>query len=419
MSTDANALRTEPPATGWLSYENRSMAVLCLTFGFVFFDRNALNFLAPYIVKDLALSNTQIGLLVSGLSLAWAASGYVTGRICDAIGRHRLILILAVIGFSLCSFLSALAASFVMLLCARILMGFAEGPVLPISQVIMSHASSPHRRGFNMGAMQQFGANVLGTFIAPVALVALAVHYGWRSAFFVAGVPGLICALLIWKYIRDPAKDHADSAREAPLRLGEMLAHRNIPLCMIISGLMIAMAVLAWVFYPLYFTQVLKISPSKMSVLMSVLGLSAVVSSLIVPGLSDRFGRKPVMLVTMLLALLMPLGVVYVTQSDLALGAMLFAGFVASSLAPLAMATIPAETIGGLRVTAVVGLVNGSGEIIGGVLSPAAGGWLADRYGLIAPIALQAACIVATILLIALLRETAPRHSSPVRELSR
>jgi predicted MFS family arabinose efflux permease len=303
-----------------------------------------------------------------------------------------------------------------MLLAARLLMGLAEGPVLPISQVLMAQASSPHRRGFNMGAMQQFGANVLGTFIAPVALVALAINFGWRSAFFIAGVPGLICALLIWRTIRDPVRDHAAEQAEGVLSLRQMLGYRNIPLCMVISGLMIAMAVLAWVFYPLYFTQVRNISPEKMSVLMSLLGLSAVVSSLVVPGLSDRYGRKPVMIVTMILALLMPLSMIYVQQSDWALGAMLFVGFMASSLAPLAMATIPAETIGGVRVTAVVGLVNGSGEILGGMLSPAAGGFLADRFGLIAPIMLQAACIVAAIVLIFMLNETAPgRNSTLVR----
>jgi predicted MFS family arabinose efflux permease len=267
-----------------------------------------------------------------------------------------------------------------------------------------------------MGAMQQFGANVLGTFIAPVALVALAINFGWRSAFFIAGVPGLICALLIWRTIRDPVRDHAAEQAEGVLSLRQMLGYRNIPLCMVISGLMIAMAVLAWVFYPLYFIQVRDISPEKMSILMSLLGLSAVVSSLVVPGLSDRYGRKPVMIVTMILALLMPLSMIYVQQSDWALGAMLFVGFMASSLAPLAMATIPAETIGGVRVTAVVGLVNGSGEILGGMLSPAAGGFLADRFGLIAPIMLQAACIVAAIVLIFMLNETAPgRNSTLVR----
>ena len=49
------------------TYENRLVLVLSLTFGVVFLDRQALNFLAPFIIDDLGLTNTEIGMLVSGL----------------------------------------------------------------------------------------------------------------------------------------------------------------------------------------------------------------------------------------------------------------------------------------------------------------------------------------------------------------
>ena len=48
---------------GLFSYENRIVALMALTFGCLFFDRLALNFLMPYVAKDLQLNNTQIGLL--------------------------------------------------------------------------------------------------------------------------------------------------------------------------------------------------------------------------------------------------------------------------------------------------------------------------------------------------------------------
>ena len=59
-----------------LSYENGLLLLLGVSFGIVFFDRNALNYLMPYILDDLDLSNTQIGLLGSGLALSWALSAY-------------------------------------------------------------------------------------------------------------------------------------------------------------------------------------------------------------------------------------------------------------------------------------------------------------------------------------------------------
>jgi MFS family permease len=60
--------------------------VLSLTFGFVFFDRNATNFLLPFIAPELHLNNTEIGMLSSALSLTWALSAYGFGILTDAKG---------------------------------------------------------------------------------------------------------------------------------------------------------------------------------------------------------------------------------------------------------------------------------------------------------------------------------------------
>ena len=162
------------------SYENRLLSVLTLTFGFVFFDRAAMSFLAPFVARELALNNVQIGLLASALSATWAVSGYTVGRICDRRGNYRVILVGAMVVFSLCSFVSGLATSFIMLLLTRALMGAAEGPVLPIAQTLMAQASSESRRGFNMGTMQTFGSYALGAFLAPIVLISIASHWGWR-----------------------------------------------------------------------------------------------------------------------------------------------------------------------------------------------------------------------------------------------
>lgn len=61
---------------GVLTYENRLVGLMALIFGCLFFDRLSLNFLMPFVAKDLALTDTQIGLLAGALSLAWALSGY-------------------------------------------------------------------------------------------------------------------------------------------------------------------------------------------------------------------------------------------------------------------------------------------------------------------------------------------------------
>lgn len=186
------------------SYENTVMVLLALAFGFVFFDRLSLNFLAPFVVPELNLTNTQFGALAAALGLTWAVSGYVVGALSDYLGNRKLLLVAAIIVFSACSVISGLANSFLMLLGARMIMGIAEGPVLPIAQSIMVAESSEHRRGFNMGVIQNFATSILNGFVAPLALVAIGSAYGWRNAFFLAGVPGFIIAVLIMLLIKEP-----------------------------------------------------------------------------------------------------------------------------------------------------------------------------------------------------------------------
>ncbi|PTV64097.1 MULTISPECIES: MFS transporter [Pseudomonas] len=397
------------------SYENRLLFVLSLSFGFVFFDRNAMSFLAPFVAADLSLSNTQIGLLVSALSLTWALSGYLLGARSDRSGRRKPYLLVAVIVFSVCSFFSGLASTFFMLLAARLLMGVAEGPILPISQTLMAMNSTASRRGHNMGIMQNFGSNLLGSCIAPLLLVALASHYHWRLAFIVAGIPGLIAACMIWKYVREPrevviAQPTTPSASQ-PVAAGsllELLRYRNVWLSMLIACFYVAWMVLGWAFMPVYYMNERQFGSTEMGILMSVLGASATLCSFIVPALSDRLGRRMVVVVFSLIGALTPLAALYFQGPFWMLCAVLFITWSASGVAPIFMATIPSETVPVHRIAACVGLVMGMGEVVGGVLSPVLGGWLADIHGLGAPLLLQAGCAIVVGVLGLGLIETAP-----------
>jgi MFS family permease len=399
-----------------MKYETRLMWVLGVTFGFLFFDRNAANFLMPFIASDLHFNNKQIGLIASALSFTWAISAYVGGAFSDRTGNRKAMLLITVVAFSLCSFASGLAGSFATLFLARLLMGAAEGPFLPVAQSLVALESTAARRGNNMGVMQNCGSNLLGSFLAPLVLVAIANAYSWRWSFFLAGVPGLIMALLIAKYVRQPAPAAAPAApalgaapaAAAGMRLGEMLRHRNMWLCMLMSIFMVAWMVLGWAFLPVFYIKVRQLSTSQMSLLMSVLGLSAAFFSFIVPALSDRYGRRPIIVLFNLIGLGVPLAALYFQGSLVLLGALIFVCWSASGTFPLFMGTIPSETIPTRYVATSLGLVVGLGEILGGVGAPAFAGWAADLYGLQAPMIMMAVCAIAGTLLALFLRETAP-----------
>ena len=398
-----------------MRYEQRLIWVLGITFGFLFFDRNASSFLMPFIAKDLGFSYQQVGLVASALSFTWAVSAFLGGALSDHTGRRKPVLLASTIAFSLCSFLSGLAGSFAALFAARLLMGLVEGPFMPVCQSLVARESEEGKRGHNMGVLQNFGSNILGSFAAPLVLVSIAQHSGWRMAFFLAGIPGLAMAVLIARYVREPARTAEPRAAVEPgpnaLSYLSLLRYRNMALCVLMSIFMVAWMVLGWAFLPLFYVKARQLSADEMKVLMSLLGLSAAFFSFIVPGLSDRLGRRPVVVVFNLIGVLVPLAALYFHGSLYLLGALIFLGWAASGTFPLFMATIPSEAIPARYVATGVGLAVGIGEILGGVSAPALAGSAADRYGLDAPLLIQAACAVCGALLALALNETAPRRS--------
>lgn len=383
-------------------------ALLSLNFGILFFDRNALNFLMPFVQPDLQLSNTQVGMFSSALSLTWALSGLLVGRISDKLGSRKPVVVVATVAFCLCSFISGAASSFLMLLGARLLMGAAEGGVMPVSHSIIVAEVAPERRGLAMGVAQNLGSNLLGSGLAPLLLVPVAVAVGWRTGFYLAALPGLVTAALIWFTLREPpVESHDDAAPKVTLR--EAFGHRNVILCALISILLVSYLVVCWAFMPLFLTKARGFDPDTMSWLMATLGISAGLGSFAVPAISDVIGRRPVMIFFSFLGVILPLGGLYYEGSAWILAAIFFFGWGLNGLFPMFMATIPSESVDPRLTATLTGVVMGTGEVLGGVLSPFLAGTLADAYGLAAPLWLMFGCTVLAGFLTLGLIESAPR----------
>jgi MFS transporter, ACS family, hexuronate transporter len=409
----ANAPQQSGTTTG--RYQIMLVALLSIHFGIVFFDRNTLNFLMPFVQPELGLSNTQVGVLAGALSLSWAFAAFGIGFISDRTGSRKAILVLATLAFAACSVLGGLASSFLMLLGSRLLMGFAEGGIMPISQTIIGAEISPARRGLAMGVTQNFGSNFLGSFIAPIVLAGFAAAFGWRHAFFLAAAPALVAALLVWWLVQEP-KVEADT-RDRPaaghpagkLTLLQAFSERNILLCALLGIVMVSYMVVCLAFMPLYLTKIRSYDPQTMGWLMGTLGISASIGAFLVSGLSDRIGRRPLMIVMPLIGILVPAGALYFEGSVWMLAGIFFVGWGVLGIFPLFMATVPSESVDPLHTATVMGLCMGTCEVIGGVLSPSLAGYAADRAGLQAPLWIMIGLTVVGSLLAVGIRETAPR----------
>ncbi|MGV3590234.1 MAG: MFS transporter [Gammaproteobacteria bacterium] len=407
-----------PRKSSLFTYENGILLLLGFTFGLVFFDRNAINVLMPSIVGDLGLSNTQVGMLGSGLSAAWAISAYVVGAWSDRSGLRKPFLLASTIVFSLCSSLSGLAGSFATLLLVRIVMGFAEGPFLPICFAIMNVESTPSRRGVNAGLMQNVFASLLGTTLAPIVLTWLSQEFGWRPAFYFTGIPGLICAFLVWKFLREPqAEPQAPSVTAGRPGLFAMLKERNILICCGISIFMVSWYLVGLIFMPLYFTVLRGMGEIDMGFVIAPMGIATMVCGFLVPALSDRFGRKPVMAVFTFIGILTPVAALYFGGPLWLLSVLLLIGWSGSGSFALFMGVVPAETVSRALAASSMGLVVGVGELFGGVAAPTVAGAIADNTSLAAPMFVMIACAAIAGILSLFLVETAPRKKTAANDL--
>jgi MFS transporter, ACS family, hexuronate transporter len=407
---------TQPVRNSAAGYQILLVGLLSINFGIVFFDRNALGFLMPFVQPELHLSNTQVGILSGALSLTWALAAFAIGIVSDKTGSRKGLLVIATLAFSACSFISGIASSFVMLLGARMLMGVAEGGIMPISQSMVASEVGPARRGLAMGVAQNFGSNLLGSFAAPVLLVAFATTYDWRHAFFIAGIPGLIAALLLWGLIREPqASAPLSGEQAAKLTLREAFAERNVLICALMAVLLVSYLVVCWSFMPLFLTKVRGYDPQTMGWLMGALGISATVGSFAVSGLSDRIGRRPVMIAMPFIGIILPLGAMFFDGSVWVLAAIFFIGWGLNGIFPLFMATVPSESVDPGHAATVIGLCMGTGEVVGGVISPFLAGYAADLAGLQAPLWMMLGLAILAGILAFGIRETAPRRVAALR----
>lgn len=392
-------------------YQAWLVGLLSLNFGIVFFDRQALAVLMPFVQPDLQLTGVQIGLLGGALSLTWSFAAFGMGAISDSLGNRKIPLILTTLAFCACSFLTGFAQSFGFLLAARMLMGVAEGGVMPISHAMIVTEVDPERRGTAQGIAQNFGSNLLGSFVAPMLLIPIAVAYGWHHAFFLAAAPGLITAALIWFTLREPPRPpRVPAARAQKQSWLSVLKVRNVLVCCILAILLVSYLVVCWSFIPNYLVQIRGFDPdSGAKWLLATLGISATIGSFAVAGLSDRIGRRPVMIALPFLGVILPLGAMYFDGPYWALLGIFFLGWGLVGIFPLFMATVPSESVAPARVATALGLCMSAGEVIGGAFSPILAGAAQDAWGRSMPLWIMVGLTVAAGFTAMLLEETAPR----------
>lgn len=387
-------------------YENWLIVMAFFTTGCIFIDRFAAIYLSPLFVKDLHITQAEVGAVIGFLSVGWGFSGWVFGSLSDKYGR-RLVIIPAVVFFSLFSVLTGLVQSFVQMIVARLLVGGAEGAALTPTVAIVSEEASPQRRGLNLGVTLS-SANLIGLALTPVVITLLGNALGWRWGFALSALPGLVLAAILWRYMREPSTRHT-APQQDRVSVFAVFRYRNIRLSIISGFLFGTMSASANGFLPLYLTgPAYKLSLPTMGAILGAAGLAAFIANVAVPFLSDRVGRKPALLISSVCMGSMSLVATFGLPLPLMVSIFTLLHLGAAGI-PLAVGVIPTETVPKTVAASAVALPVFAFEVVGSFVMPIVAGGIADAlHNPAIPLIIGGAAAFIVVFITPFYRETAP-----------
>ena len=279
-----------------ITESQRALFLLTLTYTLSMCDRMILSILFPDIKAEFGLSDTQLGLL-GGISFAlfYSIMGLPIARLADSHNR-KWIVITSLLVFSLMTALSGLAGGFISLMILRIGVGVGEAGVNPASHSIIADFFPSTRRASAMSVLM-LGAS-LGMLGGYVGGGFLAETYNWRVALVSVGMPGLVLAVLMMKYLSEPDREVSESeVNRAPPRILLTAAHlwqdkamRHLIAGSVIAGLT-GYGLAQWL--PVFFMRTHDLGQTQTGILMAAnFGILGAIGAVVMGVYFDRLSRN-------------------------------------------------------------------------------------------------------------------------------
>lgn len=168
-----------------------------------YIDRLTISVLAPVITRDLGLSNTEFGGIVTWFLLAYTISQALSGKLYDRIGT-RLGFVVSITVWSIAAMAHAFARGLVTLSIFRFVLGLGEAGNWPGAAKTVAQWFPVRERAFGMAIFNSGAA--IGSIVAPPLIVWLQLRYGWQTTFIVTGVAGFFWLALWLLFFREPAQ---------------------------------------------------------------------------------------------------------------------------------------------------------------------------------------------------------------------
>jgi MFS family permease len=390
--------------------EGFTVAGAFLLYGSVFFDRLAPLYLVGLVAADLGVPSAWEGTLALCIGLGWATAmplvRATTGLLTD---RRRILLAAGVSGTV--SLLSSTAPGWVVFVLLRGLGGLASGSGAPAVTSLVFSSAPEERRGRDLGIVQS-STRLLGSFVSPVVVTAVAVAAGWRAAIATSGTVLLVGAVLLAVLVprgteRAPGRHTRHDFRYRPG------GRRNVWLCTVACAVLLGWLTVWSQSSVAVIRTWLEVGPDAAGRYVGVFGVGAAAGALLLPVVSDRIGRRHAL----------GLAAVLGGSGGLAVGGLAAAGarppavvlwaalFLAGSAMgglPLVISIVPAETVAIGDVGRALTIPIAGGEVFGSSALPLLAAAAAVPLGRPVVLMVAAAAVVGLVAVAALLRPLAP-----------
>lgn len=208
-----------------MKYRNRVLGLLSLLLVITYLDRVCISVAGPRMQEALHIGPVGWGWVTAVFTLAYAAFEIPSGALGDRIGPRR-VLTRIVLWWSAFTSLTGLVTGFYPLFLTRFLFGAGEAGAFPNASVAVARWFPVHERGRAFG-ITLMSAQVGGA-IAPLLVVPIQVHYGWRASFYIFGILGVVWSVVWYRWFRDsPAEKAGVSQTELEETRGVIAGERR------------------------------------------------------------------------------------------------------------------------------------------------------------------------------------------------
>ncbi len=378
----------EPAARPW-----RELWLITIGHGLTHWYPATFYLLLPLIGTELGLSYSQIGLIMTCQYIASAVANVPGGVLVDTVGRKGLLMAVSLFWIGFPYLLIGFTHSYLMLLACVSLVGFGNSLWHPTAIPTLARRY-PERKGLVL-SIHGMGGNV-GDAVAPVIIGSALAWFTWREVVVLNVMPGLVVAALLFALLGTlrlaARKQESQSVGEYFAGLRELFRSRALVLLSTGSAFRTMTQSALLTFLPVYLANDMGYSPFWVGACLFALQAAGFAASPIAGHLSDRLGRKQILVGSMAATALVLVAMAFAGGSPLFVALVAVLGFFLYATRPVIQAWMLEATPKNMAGSSI-GLLFGA-QAIGAALGPLAGGMVADRYGLLAAFYFLAATIV-------------------------